>query len=212
MTLEIPKILRVLMFIQRNLASGKKGYMHGIKGQISQIPGLSPTVHRVSDVKNIGKRVGLLDSDSDYVKLAKQGGHKGLLYFDDTVASKPNSYDSPDVLLNGPVEAPGNQSVLCTKERKTPRASAQRSMPPFWTDNMSAWERDDNGSQRKEMKKVPEKQLVEWQTPSPNKGGSKFRRTVSTKKTSPVNMSKLLSFGYIDDDRESTSEIESTAT
>ncbi|XP_061557619.1 uncharacterized protein LOC133415502 isoform X5 [Phycodurus eques] len=86
----------------------KKGYMHGIKGQISQIPGLSPIVNTVSDVKNIGKRVGVLDSDSDYVKLAKQGGHKGLLYFDDTVTSKPNSFDSADVVLNGPVEALGN--------------------------------------------------------------------------------------------------------
>ncbi|XP_061557616.1 uncharacterized protein LOC133415502 isoform X2 [Phycodurus eques] len=137
----------------------KKGYMHGIKGQISQIPGLSPIVNTVSDVKNIGKRVGVLDSDSDYVKLAKQGGHKGLLYFDDTVTSKPNSFDSADVVLNGPVEALGNLSVLCTKERKSPRAATQRSLPPFWTDNMSAWERDVDGSPRKEKVRSRGQQL-----------------------------------------------------
>ncbi|XP_051905756.1 uncharacterized protein LOC127590268 [Hippocampus zosterae] len=135
----------------------------------------------------------------------------GLLYFDETPTSKPNSFEAADSLLDGPIDALGNQSVICTKERKSPKAFSQRPLPPFWTDNMSAWERDD-GSPRKEKKTVPEKQLVQWQASSQNNGGSKFRRTVSTKNTSPVNMSKLLSFGYVDEDKPTTSETESSAT
>uniref|UniRef100_A0A3Q2YS16 Uncharacterized protein n=1 Tax=Hippocampus comes TaxID=109280 RepID=A0A3Q2YS16_HIPCM len=177
-----------------NIAGGKKGF-HGTKGQISQIPGLSPVISTVGDVTKIGKRVGVVDTDSEYVKLAKQGGHKGLLYFDETPTSKPNSFDAADSLLD---------------ERKSPRAFSQRPLPPFWTDNMSAWERDD-GSPRKEKVNIV-KQLVQWQASSQNNGGSKFRRTVSTKNTSPVNMSKLLSFGYVDDDKLTTSETESSAT
>ncbi|XP_019714145.1 uncharacterized protein C7orf57-like [Hippocampus comes] len=196
--------------VQPEKSGGKKGF-HGTKGQISQIPGLSPVISTVGDVTKIGKRVGVVDTDSEYVKLAKQGGHKGLLYFDETPTSKPNSFDAADSLLDGPIDALGNQSVICTKERKSPRAFSQRPLPPFWTDNMSAWERDD-GSPRKEKKTVPEKQLVQWQASSQNNGGSKFRRTVSTKNTSPVNMSKLLSFGYVDDDKLTTSETESSAT
>lgn len=59
-----------------NFPGLKAGY-HGINGQISQIPGLSPVVGSVAEEKARGRRGGVLDSDSDYVKLAKQGGHKG---------------------------------------------------------------------------------------------------------------------------------------
>ena len=59
-----------------NITGMKTGY-HGINGQISQIPGLSPTVSSVCEERARGRRGGVLDSDSDYIKLAKQGGHKG---------------------------------------------------------------------------------------------------------------------------------------
>ncbi|XP_061906597.1 uncharacterized protein C7orf57 homolog isoform X1 [Entelurus aequoreus] len=174
-------------------SAAKKAHQ-GVKGQISQIPGLSPIVNTGEDKKNIGKRVGVLDSDSDYIKLAKQGGHKGLLYFDET-----NKSCSTDLLLDAPVEAFGNLSVVCNKEKKGQEGSSQRSLPPFWTDNMSTWERDDGSTDKK--KKVPDKQLVQRQMPVFIKDNIKFRRTNSTMKTSPVNMSKLLSFGYADDDK-----------
>lgn len=51
----------------------------GVTGPTSQIPGLSqtadestPAVERIS-----GRRVGIFETDSEYVKLAKGGGHKG---------------------------------------------------------------------------------------------------------------------------------------
>ncbi len=51
--------------------------IHGKNGQISQIPGLSPTIITGPAEKVQGRRTRVLDSDSDYVKLAKQGGRKG---------------------------------------------------------------------------------------------------------------------------------------
>lgn len=50
----------------------------GVTGPTSQIPGLSQSVDESAPVERIsGRRVGIFDTDSDYVKLAKQGGHKG---------------------------------------------------------------------------------------------------------------------------------------
>lgn len=57
-------------------AGVKTGY-HTSNGHISQIPGLSPTTYTVPEERIRGRRVGVLESDSNYVKLAKQGGHKG---------------------------------------------------------------------------------------------------------------------------------------
>ena len=54
----------------------RTGY-NAMDGHISQIPGLSPTIGAVSLERTRGRRAGVLESDSDYVKLAKQGGHKG---------------------------------------------------------------------------------------------------------------------------------------
>lgn len=50
----------------------------GATGPTSQIPGLSQSADETSPVeRSTGRRVGIFESDSDYVKLAKQGGHKG---------------------------------------------------------------------------------------------------------------------------------------
>lgn len=50
----------------------------GATGPSSQIPGLSQTADENTPAeKASGRRVGIFESDSDYVKLAKGGGHKG---------------------------------------------------------------------------------------------------------------------------------------
>ncbi|XP_057717031.1 uncharacterized protein LOC130931874 isoform X3 [Corythoichthys intestinalis] len=141
-----------------------------------------------------------------------QPAKSGLLYFDDSIDPKPNTFDSAEVLADGPIESLGNVNVICTKERKSPTTPSQRPLPPFWTDNMSTWERDGGSPRKEKNKKVPDKESVQSQTSPPNNGGSKFRRTVSSKKSSPVNMSKLLSFGYVDEDKASANETESSAT
>lgn len=50
----------------------------GVTGPTSQIPGLSQSADDKSPVeRTTGRRVGIFETDSDYVKLAKSGGHKG---------------------------------------------------------------------------------------------------------------------------------------
>lgn len=52
----------------------------GATGPNSQIPGLSQTADETSPVERTsGRRVGIFASDSEYVKLAKGGGHKGKI-------------------------------------------------------------------------------------------------------------------------------------
>lgn len=65
------------------LCSGKKTFQNnpanGVVGPTSQIPGLSQSADTApAQERTSGRRVGIFESDSDYVKLAKQGGHKGL--------------------------------------------------------------------------------------------------------------------------------------
>lgn len=50
---------------------------NGATGPASQIPGLSQTADTAPVEKSKGRRVGIQATDSDYIKLAKQGGHKG---------------------------------------------------------------------------------------------------------------------------------------
>ncbi|MED6264631.1 hypothetical protein CHARACLAT_016727 [Characodon lateralis] len=52
----------------------------GVTGPTSQIPGLCQSATDSAAVeRSTGRRVGIFETDSEYVKLAKQGGHKGKL-------------------------------------------------------------------------------------------------------------------------------------
>ncbi|XP_041662325.1 uncharacterized protein C7orf57 homolog [Cheilinus undulatus] len=175
---------------------------HGTNGHISQIPGLSPSISSLHEERARGRRVGVLDSDSDYIKLAKQGGHKGLLWHEDTVAATPKSYKPSDWFsAAGGIDDP---SLINSAEKKNP-AAFQPLEPPFGTDNMSAWERDDNSSSGKEKNNnAQNSEMEELQASSQFHETSKFRRIVFDKKPAPVDMSKLLSFGYLEDDKPKT--------
>lgn len=63
-----------------DLVSGMKACVpnsNGASGPASQIPGLSQSADTAPVEKSKGRRVGIQATDSDYVKLAKQGGHRG---------------------------------------------------------------------------------------------------------------------------------------
>lgn len=48
--------------------------------QTSHIPGLSLAMHDADNEENASRRrIGIVETDSNYVKLAKQGGHKGIM-------------------------------------------------------------------------------------------------------------------------------------
>lgn len=159
---------------------------------ISQIPGLSPVLKGPPDEKNRGRRVGVLESDSEYVKLAKQGGHKGLLWHEETLTTNPHTYKRPEWF--GTSSGDISPSLINSEEKKSPRAF-QRREPPFGSDNMSAWERDDTSDGKEKNNNAPDSETAE-NLPRPKFEISKFKRIVYDKKPGPVDMSKLLSFGY----------------
>uniref|UniRef100_A0A3Q3VR19 Uncharacterized protein n=1 Tax=Mola mola TaxID=94237 RepID=A0A3Q3VR19_MOLML len=177
-------------------------------GQISQIPGLSPTIKALPKERARGRRTRVLESDSAYIKLAKQGGHKGLLWYEDTVASKPDPYKPPDWYytasedtrnMSYPYNVP---NALIHSEEKKNLGTFQPLEPPFGTDNISPWERDDSSSNGKEKNNdVHDRQTETFQSPSQYHQTSKFKKTAPDKIRAPVDMSKLLSFGYAEDDK-----------
>ncbi|CAK6954089.1 uncharacterized protein C7orf57 homolog [Scomber scombrus] len=179
--------------------SGLKAGNHGINGQISQIPGLSPVVSSVIEGKARGRRGGVLDSDSDYVKLAKQGGHKGLLWHEESLTSQRNSYKPPNWFCPSP-EDNTIPSLITSEEKKNPGAF-QHMKPPFGTDNMSTWERDDSCNGEEKNNNVHNNQMENLQSSIEHHEASKFKKTMFDKKPAPVDMSKLLSFGYVDDNK-----------
>ncbi|KAF1382491.1 hypothetical protein PFLUV_G00144340 [Perca fluviatilis] len=189
----------VSVLMNNDLPSTTSGYQ-GIDGQISQIPGLSPTISTLPEERARGRRAGVLESDSDYVKLAKQGGHKGLLWHEETRNSKPDEYQPPGrfCIGSGDDEKP---SLINSEEKKNPGAFQQRE-PPFGTDNMSAWERDDSSTTAKEKNNnVHYSQTEKLQPSDQYYETSKFKRIVYDKNPAPVDMSKLLSFGYADENK-----------
>uniref|UniRef100_A0A8C6WZQ5 Uncharacterized protein n=1 Tax=Neogobius melanostomus TaxID=47308 RepID=A0A8C6WZQ5_9GOBI len=172
-----------------------------VNGHISQIPGLSPMLNALTDERARGRRAGVLEGDSEYVKLAKQGGHKGLLWHSESSASSPPAFKAPDWFS---LAAEGNGSPrLINSEHKRSLRAVQRREPPFGSDNMSAWERDDSnsgggGGSTEKNNNIPDSQTEE-KLPSQKLERSKFRRIVYDKKPAPVDMSTLLSFGYVGD-------------
>ncbi|XP_073329246.1 uncharacterized protein C7orf57-like [Pagrus major] len=196
------KQLRTRQFdalLPKCIQSVKTGY-HGINGHISQIPGLSPAIITLPEEKARGRRVGVLESDTDYVKLAKQGGHKGLLWHEETITSKACPYKPPDWFCNASADD-SEPSLINSEEKKHPGAFQQLE-PPFGTDNMSAWERDDSSSNGKEKNDdILSNQMEKLQSPNQYHQTSKFKRIVFDKRPAPVDMSKLMSFGYAEDNK-----------
>ncbi|XP_029967074.1 uncharacterized protein C7orf57-like, partial [Salarias fasciatus] len=180
--------------------AGVKTGHQGINGHISQIPGLSPVIRSLCEEKAQGRRVRVLDTDSDYVKLAKRGGHKGLLCHEESIISKPTSYKPPD-WFGTESEDSSKPSLINSEEKKNPGAF-QPLAPPFGTDNMSAWERDNSSNSEKEKNNnVDDSQMEKMGTSFQNLNANKFKRITFDKKPAPVDMSKLLSFGYAEDNK-----------
>ncbi|XP_078099727.1 uncharacterized protein C7orf57 homolog [Sander vitreus] len=171
----------------------------GMSGPTSQIPGLSQTADDTSPVeRTTGRRVGIFESDSEYVKLAKGGGHKGLLSHDADADDKPmKPYNPPnwfgDELKSGSKPTSPDSKMM---------GGMQPLAAPFGTDNGSSWERDGRFSPNKE-KMSPDDVADEL-------GGlsmtSKYKRTCYEKKAPPVSMSKLLSHGYVEDKKKSPND------
>ncbi|CAG10298.1 unnamed protein product [Tetraodon nigroviridis] len=174
----------------------------GVTGPTSQIPGLSQSADvSVPVERTSGRRVGIFETDSDYVKLAKSGGHKGLLSHDD-VDEKPTKAYTPHSNFFGGDES-GSKATSPDSQAK---AQVKPLSAPFGTDDGASWDRD---------KCCPDKQVspdgvcdgVEGLTLT-----SKYKRVSFDKKAAPVSMSKLLSHGYVEEKKTPTDDDASSVT
>lgn len=182
----------------------------GVTGPSSQIPGLSqttiqsPTAERIS-----GRRVGIFESDSDYVKLAKQGGHKGLLSHD-VEDDKPMTPYNPSNFFGDELKN-GSQATSPDSQMKGGR---QLLAAPFGTDNDVSWEKEPDRFSHGKEKISPDGAAKEMEALSM---AHNYKRTSYDKKAPPVSMSKLLSHGYVEvkkspDDDTSSVTSEQTST
>ncbi|XP_026789412.3 uncharacterized protein C7orf57 homolog isoform X1 [Pangasianodon hypophthalmus] len=109
---------------------------NGAAGPASQIPGLSQSADTAPVEKSKGRRVGIQATDSDYVKLAKQGGHKGLL-----------SHDAEDTSTKSMTSQPSDSSS--GDDQSQSKVSSQKLVAPFGTDDCSAWDNDSGAGKNK---------------------------------------------------------------
>ncbi|XP_050969204.1 uncharacterized protein C7orf57 homolog isoform X2 [Labeo rohita] len=175
---------------------------NGAVGPSSQIPGLSATADTTPEERTKGRRVGIQATDSDYVKLAKQGGQKGLLSHDDPVETKANSSYKPTNWFSGSPDDQERSNATTPDGNGMSKGVLQQLEPPFGTDNCSAWDsgKKDVNNATSEMQKLSlsQKDIAE---------ANKFKKISHDKKAAaPVNMSKLLSFGYVQEENKTIND------
>ncbi|XP_010889112.1 uncharacterized protein C7orf57 isoform X1 [Esox lucius] len=182
----------------------------------SQIPGLSEDANNGPEERSKGRRTGINESDSAYTKLAKQGGQRGLLWHEETnLDTKPNaasSYKAPNWFSGSPK----------AQEQASPTESFQNYMTstaPFGSDNKSTWERDFDdkekispNSQMESLSLASEKNEeaaagnFKKAPAAPLSMDGAKEMSQESKNSTPVNMSKLLSFGYLEDKKGPNSD------
>ncbi|XP_038157922.1 uncharacterized protein C7orf57 homolog isoform X2 [Cyprinodon tularosa] len=167
----------------------------GITGPTSQIPGLCQSATDSIEVERTsGRRVGIFESDSDYVKLAKQGGHKGLLSHDADADDAPKKAYNPPNWFGGDESKSGSKA---TSPDSQMRAGRQPLAAPFGTDNNSSWEKETDSFKEK-MSPNDAADEIEGLSLT-----NKYKRISYDKKAPPVSMSKLLSHGYMEEKKKS---------
>ncbi|XP_023119098.2 uncharacterized protein C7orf57 homolog [Amphiprion ocellaris] len=173
----------------------------GVTGPTSQIPGLSQTADKTSPVERIsGRRVGIFETDSDYVKLAKGGGHKGLLSHDVDANDQPKKAYNPSNWFGGEESKSGSKATSPHSQMKT---GLQPLAAPFGTDNGSSWERETDIFSHDKNKMSPDGAAGQMEGLSVT---NKYKRTSYDKKAPPVSMSKLLSHGYVEEKKKSPND------
>uniref|UniRef100_A0A3B4BEZ1 Uncharacterized protein n=1 Tax=Periophthalmus magnuspinnatus TaxID=409849 RepID=A0A3B4BEZ1_9GOBI len=162
----------------------------GVTGPSSQIPGLSQNSADISPTERIScRRVGIFESDSDYVKLAKQGGHKGRRNRDNG-----SNGSSPDG------QPKGRQPLTA----------------PFGTDNEVPWEKESDRFSGTKKVNGPTDAILNPITSSFQSPATLiicFLYALSyEKKAPPVSMTKLLSHGYVEEKKSPDDDTSSTTT
>ncbi|XP_069816471.1 uncharacterized protein C7orf57 homolog isoform X2 [Dendropsophus ebraccatus] len=134
----------------------------------SQIPGLSDLAEPHNELKNEGRRKWIKETDSEYVKLAKQGGRPDLLKQSDPPRkTQPVSYAFPDWYSHEPLTPPSESTVAPIRnipdymiheefdeDRNDQKYETRRG--PFDFDQKTIWQRDveENEKENQYDKKV----------------------------------------------------------
>lgn len=187
----------------------------------SQIPGLS----HLRDTPNGNpfgtRRYWIKETDSDYVKLAKQGGRPDLLKHlasaSGTRKGSPVAYAMPDWYVHHSKPSTGNQRQIpafsmpdyMVYEEFNPgqaNGSYESKRGPFDFDMKTVWQREADELEEKKKVKLPainSKYPSKVGTPVGPKdpAGSRlsFPPMPGHKNSSPTNFSKLISNGYKDE-------------
>ncbi|KAJ8352252.1 hypothetical protein SKAU_G00237280 [Synaphobranchus kaupii] len=199
---------------------------NGAQGPTSQIPGLSNSANTAPVEKSRGRRVGIFETDSDYVKLAKQGGQRGLLWHEETnLETKPNAQYKPPDWFSATDKEQNCSSKSTTPELMTPEEDKEspskggilHPSAPFGSDNKSTWEREADGFTSGKDKITSADHAAEEMdkmtlTSGNDNEASKYKRMCHDKKVAPISMSKLLSFGYVEDMPPKDDDDESSVT
>uniref|UniRef100_A0A3P9J0G6 Si:dkey-276j7.1 n=1 Tax=Oryzias latipes TaxID=8090 RepID=A0A3P9J0G6_ORYLA len=183
----------------------------GVTGPTSQIPGLCQSATDSAPAeRSSGRRVGIFESDSDYVKLAKQGGHKGLLSHDGDSDDKPmKAYNPPNWF--------GDDESKSESKATSPNSQTKGERPPlaapFGTDNSPTWEREPDSFSHNKDQELDDESIPQAspdgaadQMEGLSLGNKYKRRSYDKKTTTPVSMSKLLSHGYVENKKKSSND------
>ncbi|KGL85395.1 Uncharacterized protein C7orf57, partial [Tinamus guttatus] len=186
----------------------------------SQIPGLSDLTEPHDEKMFGSRRKWIKDTDSEYVKLAKQGGRPDLLKHHTPATSKssPVAYAAPDWYSHcsdpSTINEPQNYvstipDYMIHKEFKAGdhhSTNYETRRAPFDFDTKSVWQRDAEDKENTEKKKVKlpainPKYQSKIQNVSTNKefsGKNKltFPPMPAQRNGEAVNFSKLISNGY----------------
>uniref|UniRef100_A0A8D0HA11 Chromosome 7 open reading frame 57 n=1 Tax=Sphenodon punctatus TaxID=8508 RepID=A0A8D0HA11_SPHPU len=185
----------------------------------SQIPGLSDLAESHNEITCGGRRKWIKDTDSEYVKLAKQGGQPDLLkyYTPFTRKTSPVAYAAPDWYMHhskpdeSRAHAPSLPNYMIHEEFNPDQlnGSYESKRGPFDFDMKSVWQRDAEDKENKERKKVklPAINPKHSNKVPPSVAAKEFHSgnrlyfppMPGQKNNEPVNFSKLLSNGYGDD-------------
>ncbi|XP_076579562.1 uncharacterized protein C7orf57 homolog isoform X1 [Chaetodon auriga] len=173
-----------------------------VSGPTSQIPGLCQSADQSTPVERTsGRRVGIFETDSEYVKLAKGGGHKGLLSHDVDVDDMPKKTYQPSPNFFGGDESNGGSKATSPDSQMKVRIRPLAA--PFGTDNGLAWEKETDRFSPDKQKESPDGVASQLEGLSMT---NKYKRTSYDKKAPPVSMSKLLSHGYVEDKKKSPND------
>uniref|UniRef100_A0A8C6ZLM8 Chromosome 7 open reading frame 57 n=1 Tax=Nothoprocta perdicaria TaxID=30464 RepID=A0A8C6ZLM8_NOTPE len=186
----------------------------------SQIPGLSDLAEPHDEKMFGGRRKWIKDTDSEYVKLAKQGGRPDLLkhHIPATSKSSPVAYAAPDwyshCSTSSTTDEPQNHvstipDFMIHKEFKASdhhSTNYETRRAPFDFDMKSVWQRDAEDKENTGKKKVkfpainPKYQSKIQNVPTNKEFSGKNKLTFppmpAQRNGEAVNFSKLISNGY----------------